>query len=389
MANQRWSSFYLALKIKFVMKVRYLGFLLSLLISLSATGQNTSENLLKLLEHKQLITTKEADSIRTAEKQEQQMAKKTAATESVKIGGYSHIGYQYSDTTKQNNSYGIKCVFVVVDGKITKNLSYMIQANLGPTPAFYEFYGEWSPKSYFKVKAGQMKVPFSIENLMSRSTVENITGSQTVNNLVGGSTDVLGSQHGGGRDVGLQFAGSLLKFNKRDLVDYQIGVFNGNGINNMDNNNSKDFVSWLMFHPIAKLKICTSIYLGEAKYKSKELNESTATNHTRNRWSVGAEMDSRYLFGRGEYISGRDASFQREGAYLMLIGHLPLNLDLLGEVDSFDKNIHTAANTYTNYQLGINWKFYKRSRLQLHYVKRDNNFGAIENQVLGQIQIVF
>ncbi|MFZ4454765.1 MAG: porin [Bacteroidales bacterium] len=371
------------------MKVSRLVFLFSILISLSVSAQSSSEKLLKLLESKQIITSKEADSLLKVEKQEQIDLKKTSAVENVRVFGYGHVNYQYSDTASLNNTYGIKCLFVVVDAKITKNLGFMIQTNLGPTPMLYEFYGEWTPKNYFRVKAGQMKVPFSIENLMSRAAVENITGSQTVNNLVGGSTDALGSQCGGGRDVGLQFAGSLIKYNKRDLVDYQIGVFNGNGINNMDNNNSKDLVSWLMFHPTAKLKISTSLYFGEAKYKNKDLGETVASNHARNRWSVGAEMDSRYLFGRAEYISGKDASIQREGAYLMLIGHLPFNLDLMGEVDSFDKNTQTAANTYTNYQLGINWKFYKRSRLQLHYVKRDNNFGATENQILGQFQLAF
>lgn len=351
-------------------------------------AQSSAENLLRLLEQKKVISTAEADSLIKVENG-RVPAKTAFQAEKLKLSGYGHVGYQYSDTTSLNHTYGVKCVFLVLDAKLTKTLGFMIQTNLGPVPTLYEFYGEWTPKAYFKVKAGQMKVPLSIENLMSRSAVENITGSQTVNNLVGGSTDVIGAQCGGGRDVGLQFAGSLLPFQKRYLVDYQIGLFNGNGINNLDNNNHKDLAAWLMFYPLQHLRINTSLYVGEATYKSKELGEAAASMHDRNRWSIGAESDNKYLFARAEFIRGKDSRFERQGAYLMLISHFCHNIDLLGEVDSYNKDIFGTKRTYTNYQVGVNWNYFKRSRLQLHYVKKDNNFGANENAVLGQWQIVF
>ncbi len=371
-----------------VMKKNILVFVLLSLGLIGSVAQQSSENLLRLLQSKQLISAKEADSLLKVEKSVVP-AKTFFQSPKLKLAGYGHVGYQYSDTSSLNNTYGVKCVFLVLDGKISKTVGFMIQSNLGPTPTLYEYYGEWTPATYFKVKVGQMKIPFSLENLMSRSAVENITGSQTVNNLVGGSTDVIGAQCGGGRDVGLQFAGSVLPYQKRYLIDYQVGVFNGNGINNLDNNNQKDVVGWLTFYPKANLKINTSIYCGQTLYKSKELADVTAKNHIRNRWSVGAEWDTRYLLSRAEYIHGKDGSIDKGGAYLMLIGHLPYNIDLLGEVDTFNKDLQLNNRKFTNYQLGVNWNFSKRSRLQLHYVRKDNNFAKIENAVLGQMQLFF
>lgn len=370
------------------MKKGIVSILLFFAVAAVTFAQSSSENLVRFLQSKQLISAKEADSLINVEKSVIP-AKTFLQSPKVKVLGYGQLLYQYSDTTSLKNTFGVKSVFLVIDAKISKTVGFMIQSNLGPTPTLYEYYGEWTPKTYFKVKAGQMKLPLSLENMMSRSAVENITGSQTVNALAGGSTDVLGSQAGCGRDVGVQLAGSLLPYQKRYLLDYQVGLFNGNGINNTDNNNKKDFAGWLTFYPKANLKINTSLYLGETLYKSKEMGDVATRNHQHNRITIGTEWDSKYLFARSEYIHGKDGSVSREGGYLMLIGHLPQNLDLLGELDCFNKDIYSGNRIYTSYQLGLNWNFNKRNRLQLHVVRKDNNFGRIENAVLGQFQLFF
>ena len=361
---------------------------LSAISFLACTAQQNSEKLLRLLQSKQVISAKEADSLIAIENQIVP-SKTFFMVDKVKVFGYAHIGYQNSDTTSLNNTYGVKCIFAIIDAKISKTMGFMIQSNVGPVPTLYEYYFEWTPQTYLRIKAGQMKVPLSMENLMSRSTVENITGSQTINNLVGGATDILGPVCGGGRDVGIQLAGSLLSYQKRYLLEYQVGVFNGNGINNLDNNNHKDVAGWLLLNATSKLKICTSIYVGEGLYKSKDLGDVNPTNHIRNRWAIGAEMDTKSIFGRVEYLHGKDGILEKQGIYGLFIAHLPQKIDLLGEVDTFDKNITAGNKKFTNYQVGINWNFFKRSRLQLHYVYRDNNFGRTENQIMSQLQIGF
>lgn len=353
--------------------------------SFASNAQQNSENLLKLLAKKQLITVKEADSLLQVEKKAEP-AKTMYLVDKVKVFGYGHIGYQYSDTLAQREKYGVTRIITFIDAKLTKELAFQIQSNLGPNPQLVEFWMEWSPKTYFKLKAGQMKVPFAIENLMSLSVLENISGTQVINALAGGPTDVVSSA---GRDAGVQVSGSFLPFEKRNLIDYQVGVFNGHGINNTDNNRHKDVAAWLMVNPTSYLKVGGSVYAGKDKYKTS--GDLTAIDHVRNRWSLGSELTTKYLYGRAEYIRGKDASTNRQGYYVLLNGHVCKKVDIIGQYDFYDKDLSVSNMRFTNYQIGIQWNFFKRTRFQLHYVYKDNNkVGAkSENAVLGQLQVGF
>ncbi len=368
------------------MKKIIYAFSLLIISAFAVNAQQTSENVLKLLAKKNIISAKEADSLITVEKKAVP-AKNFYLLDKVKIFGYAHLGYNYTDNAKDTvrNSFGVRRIISFIEGKLTDNITFQIQSNLGPAPALVEYWMEYAPKTYFKLKVGQMKLPFSLENMMSQSTLENVTNSQVINSLVGGSTDVLGTANSGGRDAGIQVGGSFLPFQKRNLVDYQVGVFNGNGVNNVDNNRYKDIVGTLSVNPLSFLKVSSSMYHGFAKYPN------TAVNHLRNRWGLGAEVTTKYIYGRSEYIHGTDANVNREGYYLLLNGHVCSKVDLIGEIDNYQKNVDIHNTHTTNYQIGAQWNFYKRSRLQLHYVYRDNNdvTKPSENAVLAQLQVGF
>jgi hypothetical protein len=361
-------------------------FLLLFITAFALNAQQTSENVLKLLVKKNVISAKEVDSLIAVEKKAVP-AKTFYLLDKVKVFGYAHLGYNYSDKASDTvrNSFGVRRVITFIEGKLTDNITFQVQSNLGPAPALVEYWVEYAPKSFLKLKVGQMKLPFSIENPISQSLLENVTNSQVINNLVGGSTDVLGAANSGGRDAGIQVGGSFLPFQKRNLVDYQLGVFNGSGVNNMDLNRKKDFVGTLAVNPLSFLKLSSSLYYGSAKYPN------TKVDHIRNRWGVGAEVTTKYVYGRSEYIHGRDASTNREGYYVLLNGHVCSKVDLIGEFDNYQKDVAVHSTRTSNYQIGAQWNFYKRSRFQLHYVYRDNNdvTKRSENAVLGQLQIGF
>ena len=64
--------------------------------------------------------------------------------------------------------------------------------------------------------------------------------SQPISKLAGFS-DRTGEQSSNGRDIGLQIQGDFLKNQAgRNLLHYQIGVFNGEGMNQKDRDNRKD-----------------------------------------------------------------------------------------------------------------------------------------------------
>ena len=70
--------------------------------------------------------------------------------------------------------------------------------------------------------------------------------SQPVSKLSGFS-DRTGEHSCNGRDIGLQIQGDFLPNSAgRNLLHYQVGVFNGEGINQKDKDNKKDIIEDLI-----------------------------------------------------------------------------------------------------------------------------------------------
>ncbi len=79
--------------------------------------------------------------------------------------------------------------------------------------------------------------------------------SQNVSKLAGFS-DRSGKHASNGRDIGLQFQGDFLKnANGRNLLHYQIGVFNGQGTNTKDVDNQKNVIGGVWVMPMAGMRI--------------------------------------------------------------------------------------------------------------------------------------
>ena len=127
------------------MKKIVYAFLLLIISVFAANAQQTSENVLKLLAKKNVISAKEADSLIAVEKKATP-AKSLYLLDKVKVFGYGHIGYSYSDTLPQRQSYGVKRIISFIEGKLTDNITFQIQSNLGPTPASVEYWMEYAPK---------------------------------------------------------------------------------------------------------------------------------------------------------------------------------------------------------------------------------------------------
>ena len=68
-------------------------------------------------------------------------------------------------------------------------------------------------------------------------------------NRLSGFGDRAGEKSSGGRDIGVQLSGDILpNASGRKLLHYQVGVYNGEGINRSDKNNQKDIIGgiWVM-----------------------------------------------------------------------------------------------------------------------------------------------
>ena len=242
------------------------------------------------------------------------------AQEGPKISGFVQGLYQANldkDGKLEDNTLRMRRVRLSVDGKFTRSLSYKIQGDFINSPMLVDAYIKYKPCNEFAIQFGQFKIPFTLENPINPLNLEIFDYGESIQKLVGYS-DVCGVG-GLGRDIGLMASGDLFKVEGKDfyIVNYSIGLFNGNGPLNfkknekgLDNNNRKDIIGRLEIHPMLKaLTLSGSYYYGQY-YKDEEYNG------IRNRWSAGLQYNDGKLVIRGEYLSGTTGyhGFEGEGA---------------------------------------------------------------------------
>src|SRR6202012_3260262 len=225
-------------------------FAIVFLFSAVTSKAQQNDDLLNVLIKKGLITEHEADSLRAdaAIKQQQQKDKDKANQHGVYIGskalqisGLVQTEYEGFQQKSVNNTFLLHRARLDVKGDISDSWSYEVYTEFaGVNPKLLDAYSTYKIADEFKITAGQFKVPFSLESLISDSQLEFIDRSQVVNALAGRSSDVIGNQNG--RDIGIDANGNFVKLdNKQYLFDYAIGVFNGAGYDvTTDNNQHKD-----------------------------------------------------------------------------------------------------------------------------------------------------
>ena len=232
-----------------------------------------------------------------------------------KISGFVQGMYQANlndEGELTDNTFRMRRVRLSVDGKLSKTVSYKIQGDFTRSPMLVDAYVKYKPCKEFAIQLGQFKTPFTLESPINPVNLEIFDYGEIVQKLVG-YKDVCGVG-ALGRDLGLMATGSLFPVENEDgyqysIVDYSVGVFNGNGANALDNNNRKDIVGRLEVHPGLKdLTLSGSYYYGLYKGSSDltvlEEGRMNFGHGVRNRWTAGAQYNDGKLVLRSEYISG-------------------------------------------------------------------------------------
>lgn len=361
-------------------------------------AQNSNDELLKKLVEKNVLTQGEADSLRMStvtaktETNTVEKVRKAFNTPYMQFGGYGLFVYKYSDIAEVKHNAEPKVVFLSMRGELTKNLKYFILTEF-VNPRVYEFYGDWTPAEYFNLRFGQMKTPLSIENQMSLTTIEAILNTRSTSALMGMRDDVAWLQNGinnTGRDIGVKAYGGLLKRDTHNLVNYDIGIYQGTGLNTSENNNSKDVAMNLLFQPIKDFRIGGGAYFGEANYVKP--GDVKVDSHVRNRWMVNADYKTDRFYTRTEWIKANDGGISKEGLYVLGLYYLlPQKLNAFAKADYLNKD-KKSNSELIEYTLGVNYYFYGLCRLQLNYIYSDYSANwnlPCSNTVMGQLQIVF
>jgi len=377
--------------------------LLGCITCLAAKSQTTND-ILNILVQKNLVSQNEADSIRAeaAIAAQADLAKvKSFAVNSgkkIQIAGYTQIRYQALEEAGKIDGFDIRRARLDIKGNISPFWGYRVQFDLAGTPKLVDAYAELKLNDRFNFTIGQAKIPLSLENLTSSNKLELIDRSQAVEALVARGKDVGGNQNG--RDIGIQLGGTILKIKDRPIIDYRLGIYNGNGINAADNNEKKDFASRLIVHPIAGLDISAALYDGSRfvpEVKEVKTNGVVTTPYaaaksvSRDRYGFDISYDLNNWSVRGEYLHGTDNQTDREGYYIQSGYYfLQKKFQVLAKYDFYDADKDKANDASTWIVLGANYNLNTNARLQLNYSIKKEEGPSVKNNFLSlQFQIGF
>jgi hypothetical protein len=290
------------------------------------------------------------------------------------LGGYLIGKYSYSDKAddEASNGFNARLVLMYFDGTLLNDFKYRIQAGLNGTPKLEEYYLEWTRYKTLCIKIGQFKRPFTFENSYSPWSIGLGDFSQSTTKLAG-LDDYNGESSMGGRDQGIQLQGELFKVghDAYPLVQYQLGVFNGQGINRKDANSDKDIIGNIRLQPIKGLFVGASAWNGTF----------TADDVTvaRKRWAVGATYDEAGWVARAEYVHSKGhkindiqedglttGSGEADGWYALIGVPCKKWLQVFGRYDAYrDQAAWNSLKTI--YSVCPNFQLHKNLVFQLQY----------------------
>lgn len=266
----------------------------------------------------------------------QENTPKLSVLSDIKFSGYVMSQYQYTgQDSKESNSFNIRMVRMALEGRLMKDFYWKVQlqangntSDLGSSPRMVDAFAEWQKYEAFKIKAGQFKRPFTFENPMHPITQGFMGYSQNVSKLAGFS-DRTGEHASNGRDIGVQIQGDLIKNAAgRNLLHYQVGVFNGQGTNHKDVDQRKDVIGGIWVSPVKGLRIGAFGWTGSSARKGKwdvtDANHNVVKNEdgsvktqsgvrslSKNRYAFSAEYAANDWTVRSEYIHSQGYSFTK------------------------------------------------------------------------------
>lgn len=315
----------------------------------------------------------------------------------VKLSGFGIAQYQYTGVENNKaNSFNLRMGRFSLDGRILNDWAWKAQiqfngntSTLGSSPRLVDLFVEWQKYDYFRVKVGQFKNPFTFDNPIHPIDQGFMSVAQSVFKLAGFS-DRAGAHPSNGRDIGVQVQGDFLKTKTgRNLFHYQIGVFNGQGINQKDVDQQKNIIGGLWVMPIEGMRLGWFGWSGSYARKGTWTDEVGTHNGVRSlqqrRYAVSAEYKVKDWTLRSEYVHSTGYGFAKslsntddssasdctlstdgdkaQGVYALVIAPiLPNKLHAKARYDMYQPS-DGAAKQRTQYDLGLDYVFSKNMEI--------------------------
>lgn len=385
------------------MKRLYILVLVALFVGASVSAQEIATK----------KTEKESTEARLA-KLEKRIATREKLSQYFKVSGFVQGMYEWHDAIDKNNttdisSFSVRRARLTLSGDLYKGkagmLDYRFYFDISRVPKnpILDMWMRYRPCKEFGIQFGQFKNPVTFEASISPSKYDFIDFSYAVQNLAKmGSNDVAGLNVTA-RDIGFMFLGGFLHRDGYSILNYHVGVLNGSGINEKDNNKSKDIFARLTVQPKKDFALAVYYQWGEANlshFSAEKYAEYGWSGNAKyvamHRWGGGFNYDGKKAFARGEYIAGLTGSLASEGVYVEAGKrfHLPKNAGMLwagGMVDYFCRNCFNYVKRDTKnaaidmrYSICVGYTPIKYLRMQLSYsLEHRINYKFENNQQFG------
>ena len=295
---------------------------------------------------------------------QQKTAEIPAWINNIKFSGYGMLQYQGQDPEgNHSNSFNLRLARFILDGKIGDfDWRAQIQGTNAtgpgqPTVQLVDLYAEWRKHPEFKIRAGQFKRAFTYEN-PTHPITQGWRGYADVINKLSAFGDRTGEKSSGGRDIGIQFAGDLFpNSNGRRLFHYQVGIYNGEGVNEKDKDNRKDIIAGAWVMPIKGVRIGAFGWKGSRGGMLDPLTGETRSIE-KNRYCLSAEYDLNEYTFRAEYIHSQGWGAKSPGNNVREIcyenGDKADGWYVFGIVPIIKGKLHAKAR-YQSYRNQKNW----------------------------------
>ena len=292
---------------------------------------------------------------------------------------------------KTESSFDLRLARVYANGQI-QNIKYRLQMEVNGVsgtsqekgPRIVDAYAEWVKYSYFQVRFGQFKRAFTFENPMNPWDI-GFGGYSQLTDKLAGMNDRIGEHSSGGRDIGLMIQGDILPVgsDKHNFLHYQVGVYNGQGINHADANNRKDLIGGVYFYPIKNLAI------GAFGWNGSYTKNNVTTDRNRISFGVKYEADwtvrAEYAQSKGHKIADYNADGSITGYDKTDAWYIAIGAPLSDKCKVYAKwDVYREGEAWSKakalYCLSANYYFNKNLKLQANYNYTRDKSNALDGR---------
>jgi hypothetical protein len=299
----------------------------------------------------------------------------TSATQpypTIRVTGFGRVRYTYDFADGKISGFSIAQARFGVTGAISEFFNYTFSVETTNTATenrkmVCDVYIDATIIPGFRIRAGQFKYPFGLEQSTPDADLEFVNKADVVTGLVNPT-----------RDIGLQVA--------RDFslgpvaTTLSVALLNGSGSNLEDENNRKTLLGRFLVTPLTGLTLGGSYYSGT----------TGVANDVKDRWGIELKYEYWRLFVKSEYMFGKDKTIGKDGYYVMAgYSIIPSGLALI-RFDRWNPDRDAAADKSTSrWTFGFNYFFGRNIIWRTNYEFRRETPAVQNDLFMTQFQVKF